>query len=119
MIAKLDCVNLVAGIAPPGEIINKSSKAKPSTYADVVATNLSSIVTLTVISTLKQQRREDRSKASIVLYGVVDDRNDTIYIRKILSSSIATCKYLEVLDGAALLLPLQLVYQDHGLSKFS
>ena len=51
-----------------------------------MTSNLSSIVKLAVASTFKEQRRVDRDKAIIVMYGLVEDMNDVIDAEKILSA---------------------------------
>ena len=84
MAAKLDSVGSVTGLISVKTAADISSKEKPSTFASAVTSNLSSIVKSTVASTFKEQRREDRDKATIVKYGLVEDMNDVIDAKEIL-----------------------------------
>ena len=86
MLNKLDSVNIVAAAIPDEAILEGITKNKPSTYAGAVSSNLTNIVKTAVASSIKEQRRVDRSKASIVMYSVVEDRNDSVYAHKILSA---------------------------------
>ena len=67
-------------------VICVGSTLGQSTYAGAVSSNLTNIVKTAVASSIKEQRRFDRSKASIVMYSVVEDRNDSVYAHKILSA---------------------------------
>ena len=85
MLSKLESVSIVAAAKSEEVMAEEITKNKPSTYAGAVSSNLSNIVKSAVASSIKEQRRVGRSKASIVIYDVVEDRNDSVDTRKILS----------------------------------
>ena len=92
MAAKLDSVGSSAGRISAETAIHFSSKERPSTFASAMTSNLSSIVKSAVASTFKEYRRVDRDKATIVMYGLVEDMNDVIDEKKILSAIGCDCQ---------------------------
>ena len=86
MLSKLDSVSIVAATKPEEVIAEGIIKNKPNTQSGAVSPNLSNIVTSVVVSSIKEQKIVDRSKASIVIYGVVEDMNDSVDAHKIISA---------------------------------
>ena len=68
------------------ETASKLPIEKHSSYADAVSSNLTNIGKLAVASTFKEQKKEDHGKATIVLYGVVEDGNVVVCAHNILST---------------------------------